>query len=214
VTYAAPVTARARIRAWTLLAVGVVVAGFAVPAAAGSWQGLADPGKLPQTPALPSSNTTRFRARMAALWRGILEDSPAAARPAFFPQAAYQQVKQVSNANADYRDRLFANYRSDIQAAHLLLGRGARRARLVSVLVPRQWAWIPPGYCYNRVGYWHAPGSRLVYRERGRTRSFGIFSLISWRGEWYVVHLAVYDRPGTVDDPSSGAGSFGPPGGC
>ncbi len=198
---------RARIGALTLLVV-VAAATLAASAPAG------DPGRLPQTTVLPSSSTPRFRARMAALWRGIVEDSPGAARPAFFPEPAYEQVKQIPNAAADFRYRLLANYRADIHAAHVLLGRGASSARLVGVLVPRQWAWITPGYCYNRVGYWHAPGSRLVYREQGRTRSFGIFSLISWRGEWYVVHLAVYDRPGTVDDPSAGTGSFGAAGGC
>jgi len=64
------------------------------------------------------------------------------------------------------------------------------------------------------VGYWHAPGSRLVYREQGAVRSIGVFSLISWRGQWYVVHLSSYDSPGTVDSPSTGRGTFGPPGGC
>jgi hypothetical protein len=206
------VTAPARIGALALLV--VAAAALAAPAPAGERSGAVDPGRLPQTTVLPSSSTARFHRRMAALWRGIVEDSPASARPAFFPESAYEQVKQIPNAAADYRDRLLANYRADIHAAHLLLGRGASGARLVAVRVPSQWAWITPGYCYNRVGYWHAPGSRLVYRLQGRTRSFGIFSLISWRGEWYVVHLAVWNRPGTVDDPSAGVGSFGPAGGC
>jgi len=174
-----------------------------------------DPGRLPQTTVLPSSGTSRFHARMASLWRGIVRDSAVTARPAYFPASAYLQVKQIPDPAADYRDRLLANFRADIHAAHLLLGRAASTAKLVAVRVPREWAWITPGYCANRVGYWHAPGSRLLYREGGQLRSFGIFSLISWRGEWYVVHLAVYDRPGTVDDPSAGAaGSFGPAGGC
>lgn len=151
---------------------------------------------------------------MAALWRGIVRDSPAAALPAFFPRSAYLQVKAIADAAADYRDRLLGNFRLDLHAAHELLGPRAASARLVGVRVPHEWAWIEPGYCYNRIGYWHAPGSRLVYREGGRLLSFGIFSLISWRGEWYVVHLGPYDRPGTVDSPSSGIGSYGPPGGC
>jgi hypothetical protein len=187
---------------------------LAIPVQAGVERHLGDPGRLPQTAALPSSSSTRFHARIATLWRGIVDDSPAEARPAFFPASAYLQVKQIQSAAADYRNRLLANYRADIHAAHVFLGPGARSARLLSVRVPKEWAWIPPGYCYNRVGYWHAPGSRLVYREGGRVRSFGVFSLISWRGEWYVVHVAVYDRPGTVDDPSAGPGSYGPPGGC
>jgi hypothetical protein len=201
-----------RISAWAVAAVAAVA--LAIPVQAGVERSLADPGKLPQTTALPSSDSPRFRARVAALWRGIVGDSPAAAQSAYFPRSAYLQVKQIGNAAADYRDRLLVNYLADIHAAHVFLGPGARSARLLAVRVPKQWAWIPPGYCYNRVGYWHAPGSRLVYREGGRVRSFGVFSLISWRGEWYVVHLAVYDRPGTVDDPSAGPGSYGPPGGC
>jgi len=187
----------------SLLVAGAVAAGIRL-----------DPGRLPQTTALPSSGTARFHARMASLWRGIVRDSVAAAEPAFFPESAYLQVKQLPDPAADYRDRLLANFRADIHAAHLLLGRAPRRAKLVAVRVPRQWSWIVPGYCANRVGYWHAPGSRLLYRAGGQLRSFGIFSLISWRGEWYVVHLAVFDQPGTVDEPSVGAGAYGPAGGC
>jgi hypothetical protein len=151
---------------------------------------------------------------MAALFRGIVDDRVGEALTAFFPKAAYLQVKDISDPGRDFQDRLVSAFRQDLHAAHELLGQGAGAARFVSVLVPHQWAWIPPGGCYNKVGYWHAPGSRLVYRQHGRVRSFGVFSLISWRGEWYVVHLSSYDSPGTVDDPSVGRGSFGAPGGC
>jgi hypothetical protein len=170
----------------------------------------ADPGVLPQTSVLPAS-TARFVARIEALWRGIVADSPVAARAAFFPRAAYLQVKRVANPGADYDTRLLRGYRLDLAAAHRLVG---SHARLVSVSVPREWAWIPPGACFNGVGYWHEAGARVVYRAGGRVRSFGIFSLISWRGEWYVVHLGAWNRPGTVFEPASGPGSPAPPGGC
>ena len=173
-----------------------------------------DPGRLPQTRALPSSHTARFDARMRALWRGIVTDSVNSAMPAFFPRAAYLQVKAIGNPAADYRDRLVGALRADIRAAHQLLGPRAGKARLEGVFVPARWRWIDPGQCFNRVGYWHAPGSRLEYDEGGRVSSFGIFSFISWRGEWYVVHLARFDRPGTVLDPAAGRGSYGPAGGC
>jgi hypothetical protein len=172
------------------------------------------PGSLPQTTAVPSASTRAFRARMAALWRGVVRDSTAAALPAFFPVEAYRQVKDEANPAADWRDRLVHGLSLDLHAVHVLLGADAGRARLVGVSVPRQWAWIPPGGCYNRVGYWHAPGSRLLYRVGGRLRSVGVYSLISWRGEWYVVHLGVWDRPGVAVEPADGAGTFGPPGGC
>jgi hypothetical protein len=151
---------------------------------------------------------------MAALWRGIVTDSAAAAMAAFFPRTAYLQAKQIADPSADYRTRLLGAFKADIHAAHALLGAQAGSAKLLDVSVPEEWAWIPPGSCYNRIGYWHAPGARVVYRERGQVRSFGIFSLISWRAEWYVVHLAVFDKPGTVDAPSLGFGTYGAPGGC
>jgi hypothetical protein len=205
-------TRRARLAA---LAAGVTTLAFSSWTAADAARLEVDPGRLPQTTALPSTSTPWFRARMTALWRGISEDSLRPALPSFFPRAAYIQVKQIGNAGTDYRDRLLSNFRADIHAAHLLLARsGGQRATLVGVRVPKQWAWIPPGYCYNRVGYWHAPGSRLIYRQNGRIRSFGVYSLISWRGQWYVVHLAVWNQPGTVDAPSAGSGPYGPPGGC
>ena len=80
-----------------------------------------------------------------------------------------------------------------------------------------QAAWIDPGVCDNKVGYWHVAGPRLVYRQHGRIRSIGIASLISWRGRWYVVHLGAVLRStpaGVVDQPADGPGTPGPPGGC
>jgi len=32
-------------------------------------------------------------------------------------------------------------------------------------------------------------GTRLIYEVKGKERSLEVTSLISWRGEWYVVHL-------------------------
>lgn len=183
---------------------------LAVPGAAAA----ADPGRLPKTQALPATATQAFHARMRVLWRGIVTGRPAAARAAFFPRSAYVQVKAIPDAAGDYRTRLLVNFAADVGAAHRLVAGGEAAATLLFVSVPREWAWIAPGGCYNRVGYWHAPGSRLVYRQGGRIRSFGIYSLISWRGQWYVVHLGLWDRPGTVIDPASGIGTYGPPGGC
>jgi len=64
--------------------------------------------------------------------------------------------------------------------------------------------------CYNRIGYYEVPNSRLVYRAGGQVRSLGIASMIAWRGTWYVVHLGAVTRTGedgVVDDPSDGPGT-------
>ena len=81
----------------------------------------------------------------------------------------------------------------------------------MSVQVPSSYGhWVPPGVCYNSIGYYEVPNARVVYREDGRVRSFGIASMISWRGVWYVVHLGSVLRredAGVVDAPASGPGT-------
>lgn len=176
------------------------------------------PAGLPQTQALPSANTQVFNNEMTDLWTAIVTGNTSVAIQSFFPLSAYQQVKAISDPTADWNSRLVGDYVLDIQAAHSYLGVNAANAQFVQVIVPSQYAaWINPGGCYNKVGYWHVPGSRLVYRVNGQLRSIGIASLISWRGQWYVVHLGAVIRnstAGIVDDPSIGTGMTGPPGGC
>ena len=173
-------------------------------------------GSKPQTPALPHTRSAAFRHAMSDLWLAVTTGKPSLALPAFFPLAAYRQVKAIYDPAADWRGRLWHDFTLDVAAAHRLVG---GHARLDRVIVPSgDAAWIGPGACYNRVGYWHVPQSRVVYRSgRGKLRSFGIASLISWRGDWYVVHFGAVLRNaavGIVDQPAAGPGQTGPPGGC
>jgi hypothetical protein len=174
---------------------------------------------LPQTQALPGASTQVFLDEMTDLWTAIVTGNTSIAIQSFFPLSAYQQVKAIADPTSDWNSRLVGDYVLDIQAAHSFLGANAADARLVQVIVPspQYAAWIDPGICYNKVGYWHVPGSRLVYQVNGQLQSIGIASLISWRGQWYVVHLGAVVRStttGIVDDPAPGTGTTGPPGGC
>jgi hypothetical protein len=82
-------------------------------------------------------------------------------------------------------------YAHDIHALHARLGDDAASAKLVGIDVPQARArWVDPGEEYNKIGYWRVFGSRLRYDVGGTSGSFEIKSLISWRGEWYVVHLS------------------------
>ncbi len=168
------------------------------------------PGSLPQTHAYPSGRTAQFKSLMASLWAGVVHDSLARALPAFFPKDAYVRLKAIASAGSDWTDRLLQDYGLDIAAAHALLGAGAAQARLIAVNVPSSYGhWIEPGVCYNSIGYYEMPNARVVYREGGQSRSFGIASMISWRGVWYVVHLGAVLRSngaGEVDEPASGPG--------
>jgi hypothetical protein len=175
-------------------------------------------GARHQTTAKPKAYGPAWRAMVTDLWLAVRTGRASLGRQAFFPLAAYKQVKAIYDPGADWQSRLWGDFVLDVGAAHQLLGRGAKHARLVKVLMApgADDAWIDPGVCYNSVGYWHTANARVVYTEHGQERSFGIASLISWRGVWYVVHFGGVVRPaaGMTDDPSTGPGYVGPQGGC
>ncbi len=170
------------------------------------------PGTLPQTSTLPSATSPQFHAEMADLWQAVVTGNANAGVPAFFPVGAYVQLKSIPNPQTDWRQRLFGVFALDVGAAHTLLGPAAATAQLVSVSVPTQYAhWVTPGVCYNSIGYYEVPNARVVYREGGAVKSFGIASMISWRGQWYVVHFGAVLRTttgqGLVDTPATGPGT-------
>ncbi|MGD0605656.1 MAG: hypothetical protein ABSA53_18925 [Streptosporangiaceae bacterium] len=172
-------------------------------------------GAEPQTRNVPSTDSVAFRHAMTDLWLAVTTGNSRLGLPAFFPLPAYKQVKAIYDPAEDWHERLWYDFTLDVGAAHGLVGRGAR---LVRVVVPvYDEVWVYPGECDNVLGYWHVPGARVVYEQHGQERSFGIASLISWRGVWYVVHFGAVLRDvvtGIVDQPAAGPGIPGPPGGC
>ena len=117
-------------------------------------------------------------------------DDPEHALSAFFPLSAYEQVKAIANAGSDWRRRLVAAYKRDVHALHKRLGDHSTDARFLRIEVPQDRArWVEPNEESNKLGYYRVYGTRLVYEVDGKERSFEITSLISWRGEWYLVHL-------------------------
>jgi hypothetical protein len=180
----------------------------AVPVAPGA-------GALPQTRAFPSTHTAAFRDAMQDLWLAVTTGNARLALPAFFPRAAYQKLKAIYDPGADWDDRLWYDFTLDVGAAHRALDPDAQLVRVI--VASDDAAWVYPGVCANSIGYWHVDGARVVYRQHGQELSFGIASLISWRGVWYVVHFGAVLRSvvtGIVDEPEIGPGIAGPAGGC
>ncbi len=151
----------------------------------------ADGKPLPQTEEKPSLRSKSYERRIALLWKAIQTDDPKIAMPAFFPLVAYKQVKAIANPEADWNARLVKAFERDIHAAHKELGNGAGSAMLAGLDLPEDKAkWMPPGSEGNKVGYYRVLGSKLRYQDAsGGARAIEVTSLISWRGEWYVVHL-------------------------
>ncbi|MBX3227862.1 MAG: hypothetical protein KIT84_22905 [Labilithrix sp.] len=149
-----------------------------------------DPGTLPQTKDRPAPSSPALDARAATLWDAIVNDDPDRGMPFFFPVTAYEQVKAISHASADWRRRLVSAYKRDIHGLAKRLGDKASSAKMVRFEVPDERArWVDVDEEYNKLGYYRVFGSKIVYEIDGKERTFEISSLISWRGEWYVVHL-------------------------
>jgi hypothetical protein len=142
---------------------------------------------------------------VAALGEAIVRDDPERAMAFFFPLGAYEQVKDIGSPAIDWKRRLVAAYVRDIHALHARLAEAqalrdgppedsGTGARLLGLDVPDARArWVEPGEEYNKIGYFRVFGSRLRFEVGGpkqTLQTFDVKSLISWRGEWYVVHLS------------------------
>jgi len=146
---------------------------------------------LAQTEQRPTLNSESFQKRVEAVAQAIITGDAEPASSAFFPLVAYQQVKDVAKPERDYKFRLLANFRRDLLEYHRALGADAARAKFDGIAVPEQDAkWMAPGSEGNKVGYFRVLRARLRFTlPSGRKRELELTSLISWRAEWYVVHL-------------------------
>ena len=110
--------------------------------------------------------------------------------PFFFPVTAYEQVKAIPSPSGDWRRRLVAAYSRDIHALHKRLGADPDHATFQTLEIPDERArWVEPGEESNKLGYYRVYGTRIHWEADGHAHTFEISSLISWRGEWFVVHL-------------------------
>jgi hypothetical protein len=146
---------------------------------------------LLQTKDRPSTDSPAFKRRIDLLWQAIVANDPTLAAPTFFPDVAYELVKDIEKPKADWTHRLMKAFARDIGEYHKQLGPEPKAATFVALDVeePRV-KWIDPGKEGNKVGYYRVTRSLIRYRDAGGVeKKLELTSLISWRGEWFVVHL-------------------------
>jgi len=146
---------------------------------------------LPQTDELPSTESPSFRRRLELLVEAIKNDAPETALPAFFPVLAYAEVKAIAEPERDWQHRLVGAFSRNIHEYHKQLGADASSVELSGIEVPaNNVKFMKPGSEGNRLGYHRVLRSRLLLKTPdAREVSLEVTSMISWRGEWYVVHL-------------------------
>lgn len=138
----------------------------------------------------PLDDGPELQAKAKLLWQAIVDDTPDVAASFFFPKEAYVHVKAAKNPEGDWRWRLWKHFERDIHALHKSQGQALAKATFKGLRIPpKRPHWAAPGNEYNRLGYWRAYGSQLTYELRGRERHVPISSLISWKSQWYVVHM-------------------------
>ena len=179
-----------------------------------------NPESLPQTPVEPPLGTAPgselFRL-MSRLWTDIVSNNPRRADAMMFPELAYEKLKSIAYPADDYVNRLVYLFNLDVGAYHYFLLSKGTPVLLRVVTSPRDAQWIPVNACFNKIGYWHLPGVRFVFRWGSTIASVGVLSMISWRGSWYFIHLGQYTATGTkgqIYDFEYGPGVPGPPGSC
>jgi hypothetical protein len=151
----------------------------------------ADGTVLPQTEDEPTADSPVFQHNLGLLFRAIVNDDPEIARPFFFPVEAYKLVKAINEPESDWKHRLWKLFKRDVHRYHGKLGDDPQAASLVG-FEPRseRKKWMKPHSEGNRLGYWRMTRNRLKLRDGGgKEHTVEITSLISWRGQWYVVHL-------------------------
>ena len=177
-------------------------------------------GLLPQTSTEPSLATqpgSHLYSSMDKLWNDILANNTRQADTMMFPELAYEKLKAIPYPQSDYVNRLQYLFNLDIGAYRRFLLAKGTPVFLRVVTSPEDAQWIPVGACYNKIGYWHLPGVRFVYHYGSTINSVGVLSMISWRGQWYFIHLGQYTATGVVGqiyDYSVGPGDPGPAGSC
>lgn len=149
----------------------------------------------PQTDEKPVTSDARFQTRVALLCKAIIDGTPEVAHDSFFPLVAYRQVKAIEDPDRDYRLRLLRHFDRDILDYHRRVAKKPGPLRCAGLKVPEgQARWMKPGSEYNRIGYFRVLRSQLGLTDTNEnTFSLEVTSLISWRGQWYVVHLNSFE---------------------
>jgi hypothetical protein len=146
---------------------------------------------LPQTDEVPNVESASFKKRVAVLFQAIVDDRTDTADAAFFPVIAYEQVKAIEKPARDHKYRLLAAFHRTIHEYHRKVASVPGPVQFISFEPGTQPArWMKPGDEGNKLGYYRVLRTFLKYADaNGKQYRLGITSMISWRGEWYVVHL-------------------------
>ena len=97
--------------------------------------------------------------------------------------------KKNTDPASDWKNRLIANFKVDVADANKKLGANAKNAVFTGVTVPNTAVWVKPGEEYNVGPYWRVFKTQMNFTVDGKNVQIPIESMISWRGQWYVVHL-------------------------
>lgn len=141
----------------------------------------------PQASAEPRPSPDTAQEAAQRLFQAIVHDDPRRAADAFFPRAAFSQVKAMQKPER-YYDKLYARFVEDIHRLHRDTPELAQ-AEFIELMLGHRGGWVRPGEEGNRLPYWAARHTTLRYRVGDQVRSLEVRVLITWQQRWYIIHL-------------------------
>jgi hypothetical protein len=139
----------------------------------------------------PSASDPALAARLANLFDAIKTGNDAEAIRSFLPVNAYVAIKQGGGNASDWQYRLIDHdFLPQLARIRASLGHGLAQAIYMGYSVPQATAHIcPVGREENKAPYWQVYYTRLLFKMNGVFTSITINTMISWRGQWYPVHM-------------------------
>ncbi len=130
-------------------------------------------------------NVSSAKKGAAALLDAIATRSPEKATSFFFPEEAFDLVKDIPKPER-YHRRLLTWYEEDIRKEHPRFKTGEWRVTDVAL---GRCKWKDIGTEQNKIAYWSCIGNFVTAVSGDKKRRFEIRVLINWGDTWYVTHL-------------------------
>ncbi|MEO1273656.1 MAG: hypothetical protein AAFX99_36695 [Myxococcota bacterium] len=146
----------------------------------------ANAADLKKGPEPPGAEPSMARARL--LVQAIRENKPDVARPFFFPQEAFRQVKSIPKPDR-YWKRLMTIYLDDVRDLRKKL-KGPDSIEFVGFEIDKaKKKWQPRGAEGNNYPYWAMYKAWLVVKDAGQVKKLKLRVMINWGDQWYITHL-------------------------
>ena len=132
--------------------------------------------------------------RMRQFYTGLRDNNNALCDKAFLPMMDYVALKQGGGNQADWRNRLMYHFHLQLAQLRKRFAASLPGSTYNGYRIPYSTAHtVRVGAEENKAPYWQVFMTTMAFHDKnGRGHNFTINTLISFRGEWWIVHVIGY----------------------